>query len=341
VVSSTQGHRSFLLVAVGLLLIILYLFFSVYWSLEPGTFNPVEEAYAQAGPAEFADDGTPVPSGYITVNTLIRIVETLLDKPGGYLRNDRLPPGVFMDNMPSWEFGVLLEARTFSSALREGFSRTQSQSMEQPSLIEAEARLSFDPNAWLVPSPESQFREGADFLRVYRNVLVEQGLDSVAFTARQDKLADYLSRVEKRLGSLTIRLRANAGTYAYNPHLMQSAADRQGADAMDGPTTSETTAWNQVDNVFYEARGSAWALYHLLKSLRYDFRGVLDQQMALGHMNRAMSELHAAIQPMRSPIVLNGKEFSLLPNHSLTLSAYLAKAHLAVVELRRILTQPM
>lgn len=340
VLPSAGGHGTFIAVAVILLLLLLYIVICVYWSLEPRTFDPVEAAYSHAVPAGIAAEGDPLPPGYVTVNTLVRVVETVLEKPGGYLRNNRLPPGVFMDNMPNWELGVILEFRKFATALREDFSRPQAQSPEQPALIEAEARFAFNPEAWMVPSPESQYREGIRFLRRYQEVLVQGGTERVSFAVRQDVLVDYLSQVEKRLGSLTIRLRANAGTYTYNPYLMQSAAEDPEAAGEEVAAVVDTTPWTQVDDVFYEARGSAWALYHLLKALRYDYQLILDRQLALGHMNRAMSELHAAIEPMRSPIVLNGQEFSLLPNHSLTLAAYLAKAHLAVVELRRVLTQP-
>ncbi|MEI8649786.1 DUF2333 family protein [Paraglaciecola sp. Hal342] len=42
---------------------------------------------------------------------LTTVTETLLNKSGGYLSNDVMPPGLFMDNMPSWEFGALEMSR--------------------------------------------------------------------------------------------------------------------------------------------------------------------------------------------------------------------------------------
>ena len=73
-------------------------------------------------------------AGYATVDTLIRVTSTLLDKPGGYLRNDVLPPGVWLDNIPSWEYGVLVQVRDLAKVLRNDYSRSQSQSIEDPDL---------------------------------------------------------------------------------------------------------------------------------------------------------------------------------------------------------------
>ena len=50
--------------------------------------------------------------GYSTVDTLIRVAETLLEKNAGYLTNDKLPPFVFLDNIPSWELGVVNQIAT-------------------------------------------------------------------------------------------------------------------------------------------------------------------------------------------------------------------------------------
>ena len=54
--------------------------------------------------------------GYTTTTALIKVTETLLDKPGGYLANDILPPYSLLDNMPAWEFGVLEMSRDLALA---------------------------------------------------------------------------------------------------------------------------------------------------------------------------------------------------------------------------------
>ena len=66
--------------------------------------------------------------GFSTVDTLIRVAETLLNKNGGYLTNDKLPPFVFLDNIPSWELGVVNQMRDLGRVMRDDYTRSQSQS---------------------------------------------------------------------------------------------------------------------------------------------------------------------------------------------------------------------
>ena len=78
--------------AVGLLAIV-NVALSLYWSNEPEAFDVRQYA------ARFAErQARPVVVGTTTTATLVGVAEMLLDKPGGYLSNDRLPPGVLLDN---------------------------------------------------------------------------------------------------------------------------------------------------------------------------------------------------------------------------------------------------
>jgi hypothetical protein len=80
-----------------------------WWDHEPERFDVVASAQAAAARRE---QGVVV--GTVTTETLIRVTETLLDKRGGYLSNDILPPGAIMDNQPNWEFGVRSPRRAIS-----------------------------------------------------------------------------------------------------------------------------------------------------------------------------------------------------------------------------------
>jgi hypothetical protein len=42
------------------------------------------------------------------------------------------------------------------------------------------------------------------------------------------------------------------------------------------------TPWLEIDDVFYEARGAAWALIHFLKAAEVDFAEVLRGQERRG-----------------------------------------------------------
>lgn len=126
-----------------------------YWSEEPALF-PVQQNAQLAAEKE----GKQMVVGYTTVETLKTVVGTLLNKPGGYISNDRFPPGLWMDNMPSWEYGVLVQVRDLTRALRKDFARSQSQSAEDADLAKAEPRFNFDNKSWVLPSSESEYQEG-------------------------------------------------------------------------------------------------------------------------------------------------------------------------------------
>ena len=82
--------------------------------------------------------------GFATVDTLIRVAETLLEKNAGYLTNDKLPPFVFLDNIPSWELGVVNQMRDLGRVMRDDYTRSQSQSKEDPDVAEGAPRFFYD-----------------------------------------------------------------------------------------------------------------------------------------------------------------------------------------------------
>jgi hypothetical protein len=94
-------------------------------------------------------EGKQMVVGYTTVETLKTVAGTLLNKPGGYISNDRFPPGLWMDNMPSWEYGVLVQVRDLTPRVRKDFARSQSQSTEDADLAKAEPRFNFDNKSWI------------------------------------------------------------------------------------------------------------------------------------------------------------------------------------------------
>jgi hypothetical protein len=107
--------------------------------------------------------------GYSTVDTLIRVSETLLGKNAGYLTNDKLPPFVFLDNIPSWELGVVNQMRDLGRVMRDDYTRSQSQSKEDPDVAEGAPKFFYDNNSWIFPTTESEYREGIKAFIRYRD----------------------------------------------------------------------------------------------------------------------------------------------------------------------------
>ncbi|MBQ0795274.1 MAG: DUF2333 family protein [Zhongshania sp.] len=309
------------------LYILLVIVFGVYWSFTP---DMPETRYLQQN-SSLAVVGTA------TTSALIDVSESLLDKPGGFLSNDVTPPGIFMDDMPAWEYGVLIQVRDLSRAMRESFSRSQSQSQEDSDLAKAEPRFNFSTNSWAVPASESEYRQGIKYLKAYRKRLSDADDPQAQFYARADNLRYWLAGVESRLGSLSQRLSASVGRPRLNTDLANDPNARQST-----PTVSEQrvkTPWLKIDNVFYESRGTAWALICFLKAVEVDFADVLANKNAAVSLRQIIRELEGTQQPMFSPMVLNGSGFGLLANHSLVMASYITRANAAITDLRDLLSQ--
>ncbi|MDF1831843.1 MAG: DUF2333 family protein [Porticoccaceae bacterium] len=298
---------------------------SWYWSREP----KLDISQNLAGQHTVA--------GSALTSTLIGVIDILLEKPGGLLSNDIMPPGVFLDNIPNWEYGVIIQVRDLSKAMREAFSRSQSQSTEDKDLALAEPRFNFDLDSWMLPASETEYRNGRKYLQGYLVRLLDDDEYNAQFYARADNLRYWLSTVETRLGSLSQRLSASVGQKRINIDLAGDSAAAQST-----PTPSEEmvkTSWTELDDVFYEARGTSWALVHFLKAAQVDFADVLAKKNARVSLEQIIRELEATQAPLRSPILLNGSGFGLLANHSLTMASYISRANAAIIDLRELLSQ--
>jgi len=323
---STQ--QSVLMVAGGVLaaLVLICVVLGWYWSREPDVFW-VEET---------PPNETRV-VGYSTVNTLIRTVEWLLEKPGGYLSNDVTPPSVLLDNMPNFEFGVLVQCRDLARVLRNDYSRSQSQSLEDRDLAIAEPALNFSNDSWIFPTSESKYREALTALRSFQSRLIDSNPADARFFARADNLREWLVVVERRLGNLSQRLSASVGQRRVNIDLAgERAATGTSPLGQDVPMR---TPWLEIDDVFYEARGTAWALLHFMRAAQFDFESVLEDKNATVSLRQIIRELEGSLQPVASPVILNGDGFGMFANHSLVLASYLSRAHSAVIDLRALLAQ--
>ncbi|WP_458527314.1 DUF2333 family protein [Onishia taeanensis] len=251
-------------------------------------------------------DTSPAGRGAVIIATQLTLLETLLDKPGGYLRNDMLPPGLWLDNMPAWELGVLRQARGLAHALVENGAG------EEGALTETQERLDGDSKDWLYPSTEHRLGKARDG---YATVLEEFNDQRRALPAEGDVPAYWLSRVARRLDELTYRLSASVA----DPEALREL--EVDIDQLPGPTP-----WYRVDDIFFEARGQAWAIEHLLAAMVADYGDVVAAADAGALIDRLYAELEQAQRRLWSPVVLNGTGFGVFANHSLMMAAYTQRA---------------
>ena len=320
-------------IAIGVGVLILLIFILMfYWDSEPDVFDVRQAAIERAGSAD-----EKLVTGYITTSTLIDVAETMYNKRGGYLSNDVMPPGVFMDNIPNWEFGVLVQVRDMARVLRNDLSRSQTTSIEDKDLMIAEPQLHFDSESWMLPATEKEYKTGIKALKKYLSRLQSTDDLDAQFFARADNLREWLSLVEKRLGSLSQNLSASVGQVRINTDLQ---GDSEAAQATPTASSKELkTSWLKIDDVFYEARGSAWALIHLMHAMEIDFNQVLKKKNAVVSLRQIIRELEATQESLWSPMILNGSGFGIFANHSLVMASYISRANAAIIDLRNLLEQ--
>jgi hypothetical protein len=320
-------------------IVIVNLALAFYWSREPDMFNVKNAALKRVG----GDVNRLVP-GYITAATLHEVANTLLDKPGGYLSNDKMPPSLFLDNIPNWEWGVLVQVRDLARILRNDMSRSQSQSAEDPELAIADPRFHFNSDSWILPSTEAEYSVALGALNRYLNRLVEQ---DGQFFPRADNLREWLQQVSKRLGDLANRLsasvpKAEAQLYEIGDIIPTAGNESQPNEPQPKPKTKKrrkTTPWFQVDDIFFEARGTTWALRHFLTAIAADFEPVLQNKNAEASFRQVINYLKATQQPIRSPMILSGRGFGMWANHSLAMASYVSRANAGIIDLVNLLAQ--
>ena len=315
------------------LIVLLAAFFTIlgfWYSSEPDLYDGYVKAEELAGPNPR--------TGALTTASVIVVMETLLEKNGGLISNDITPPSIVLDNMPSWERGVIDQVRVAAKAMRDSFSRSQSQSQEDTSLAEAEPNFNFGIKSWIFPSSENEYRKGIQHMHDYLERLQDEEEFNAQFFARADNLEIYLASVENRLGSLSQRLSASVGQRRLNTDL---AGERRATQAT--PTADEfevKTPWLEIDNVFFEARGSTWALTQFLTGIEQDFASILEGKNAKVSLQQIIRELEAAQAPIRAPMITRDENiYGFFPNHSLVMASYISRAHAAIIDLRELLAK--
>jgi hypothetical protein len=305
---------------VGILLLVDVLL-SWYWSQEPELREVPHRENAVAGET--------------LTRELIFVADTLLSKPGGYLSNDILPHRLWMDNMPAWEFGVLVQVRDFTRVLRRDMSRSQSQSQEDRDLAVAEPQFNFDAQSWAMPATESEYRRGIKALERYLDRLTDVDEGDGKFYARADNLNYWLNEVQNRLGSLSLGLSQSVGRSQLNMDIAASLTPQEA----DSKEEFVKTPWLKIDDAFYEARGATWALTQLMRAAETDFAEVLRKKNATVSFRQMVRELEATQETLWSPVILNGDGFGMLANHSLVMANYVSRANAALVDLRKLLQE--
>ncbi|MBN8413495.1 DUF2333 family protein [Halomonas denitrificans] len=278
------------MVAVGL---------SIWWSVAPSRFD-VETATQQQ-----RISAAPAARGTVSVATLATLIDTLQDKPGGYVRNDLLPPGLWMDNMAAWETGVLTQARIMASSL----SHFDTQS--GAAVDELIAALYQDADDWLAPSMEDHLALAGQAAREYL-ARFDDGAGA-SFGEQGVGAASYLESVREALAALRERLSSAVAD-----------TERLTELGIEVPREAEVP-WYRVDDVFHETRGQTWALYQLLVALERDQADSIAAAGLSDDYARALAELERMQRQFWSPMVLRGSGLGIFANYPLSMAHHLSR----------------
>ncbi|PIE45173.1 MAG: hypothetical protein CSA45_03840 [Gammaproteobacteria bacterium] len=324
-----------LLIVVSLLVLMLVAMF--VFSREP---SPIEakDALIKHLPVEMIDENgepTSAKTGAVMTAMTIHLIDSLQDKPWGYLSNDITPPGIIMDNMPEWEWGVLRNLRDLSKVFRNNFATSGSQTKLDNDLAEVENKLSINSEQWMFPSPENAYDDAARALERYFYRIIDDDDSDAQFYARADNLRRFFRIVSPNLGSYSQRLSESVGIEFENMSLAGESAAEQSSPAPK--KLFNKTSWWKIDNNFYEARGYAWALLQEMRAVQADFKAVLEDKNATVYLQQLIRELEATQKTVWSPVILNGNGFGIITNHSLVMASYFSRANAILIELTDLL----
>ena len=135
-----------------------------------------------------------------------------------------------------------------------------------------------ESNSWLFPPTERRYREGIEAVGRYQDRLTGVAAPEAQFYAAPTTFANGSPRSRKRLGSMSRRLGNSVAANVINEEL---AGDPSAEAAQNQPDTIDVrTPWLEIDDVFFEARGTAWALLHFFRAAEFDFAQVLADKNA-------------------------------------------------------------
>ena len=286
---------------------VFFIVLGIYWSRAPDVFWVTHTI-----------DDQQVVVGYSTTDTLIRVAETMLDKPGGYLSNDRMPPSVFLDNTPNFQQGIISALARFAFELTDQIGRTRGSSQADVDLQEASGLLQYSGTKWVfdlstsiapTASSEAQYRKAMRSLLSF-NARLAKG-DAV-FERRADNLLATLDRIAADLGSSSAALE-------HRLEVGHALFDRQ------------------ADDVFYGVKGRLYAYYLLLRELRQDFDNVIVERELGPAWSKMLSSMAqaAVLQPW---VVINGSPDSqFFPSHLGAQGFFLLRARTQLREITNIL----
>lgn len=240
------------------------------------------------------------PTGYVLVSMMVDLVEAQLEGAGGWTPNDLpLTPGYWLDNLPSFQIGVMDVVRRASVVLRDDLGRARPTDPPHAELALAARAYAADLRRWSGPSAESMLQRGNDALIRFRQDLGGRAQiygHTEALLHLVEALAQELDTVDQ---------------------LLLQASNR------------DVVPWYKVDDNLYHAQGAAYAAQGLLAAAGAEFPA-LQQGKAKAALETAVRSLaEGQFEPW---VVTTGSKSSLFANHSSRLRQFLEEARMDLLK---------
>ncbi|MEQ9643654.1 MAG: DUF2333 family protein [Alphaproteobacteria bacterium] len=229
-----------------------------------------------------------------------------------------LPPAA-LDNMPSFQQGIIQAIGRFAFELVDQIGRTRGSSQTDKDLQEASGQLQYRGDVWvfdlstsLAPTTTSEARyRGARRALLNYNRRLAAG--EASFERRSDNLLATIDRFALDLG---------AASAALDEHIALHAGDFIDFHA---------------DDLFYTVKGQSYAYYLLLRELGRDYQNLIAEREMTNAWDQLLEEMRYAAE--LSPwVVINGEPDALMrPSHLAAQGFYVLRARTKLREITNIL----
>lgn len=222
-------------------------------------------------------------------------------------------PAYILDNMPNFQIGIVHALRDVTAVMR-GFD--QNTDAQKQDIKKAAEFLAYSPTVWLMnkkdglslaPSSNAQYRKAAAELHKF-------GKDGVYYSKPED-LSTLLNKIGKGL----------------QKHAQQN----------ENHQLEHDTDWidTKSDDLFYQTKGYAFALWQITKTLGNDFRDTILKANAYTEWTYLVNSLKKAAE-FEPFAVRNGMPKNLMaPNHLLIQNYYLLRAVVSAEKINNKLTE--
>lgn len=247
--------------------------------------------------------------GELIATALVKIMERELNGVFGWRPNDFFlwGPWLWADNNAHRQLGIIRAVRETTRVFRDNLTKVAAE-VYDPNLLNAETMFRNDPTRWILPSAESKFKKGVEFLKKYIDGLKTDPPVSKPLNKRNIELI--------RLFEAWCDVLGDAHALLYREH-----------EADGSPVSMRNT-----DDYFYEAQGTTHVMYYVLEAVSLEYgEGLRPTVRSL--VEDVLEALHTAAT-LKPIVVLDGCMSCLRANHRSNLDGLIAEAWTKMVLIR-------